>query len=124
MCLEISGNTLTPQNKLMIEEFIQPMIAYGVLAEIQYTTAYKIKNEGIGNGDDKSAQYRFKEIIQLSTKYEQDAKQYENLLLKYMIDNGLVIDCRYQYKSTVYFPDQATNWYGHTIAHINNKPQV
>lgn len=119
--LEISGGTLSPLNKLLVEEYIQPIIAYSTQAEILYATAYKLKNEGIGNGDDKSAQYRFREIIELSSKYENDSKTYENLLIKYMINNGIPVDCRYQYKSQIFFPSLADYFYGHTIAHKNNK---
>ena len=88
---QIRLNTLTSNNKILLEEYIQPVIVYYVISEVIYTTAYKLKNLGVADGD----QYKFDELVRLSKKYLIDSEQYQQILKEYMCDNSIPVDPEY-----------------------------
>lgn len=84
---QIINNNLTDVNEKLIDNYIQPTIAYYVMSEVVYSTAYKLKNSGIETGD----QYRFSELVKISNKYKNDSNEYQQILRDYVIDNGIQI---------------------------------
>lgn len=68
----INGTTSSETQELL--EKIEPILAYYVMSEIFYITAYKFKNKGI-EGDGK-----FEELIRISRKYLKDSEAYQQLL--------------------------------------------
>lgn len=78
--LQISGNTVSSVNETLIDEYIQPIIAYFVMAEVVFSTAYKLKNQGVEFGDAN----RFNELVKLSNKYMKDCDEYQQILRRYV----------------------------------------
>lgn len=118
--LQIKDNSLTDKNKDLLIKYIEPIIAYYVMSEVVYSTAYKLKNQGL-SGDEKSDQYRFSELVKISTKYLNDSRNYEELFKLEMCETGLPIGEDYEFKSPFHFGLNNTCGYN-TIAHKNNKP--
>lgn len=85
---QVSSGTTTAQNKLIIENYIQPILAYYVMSEVVYTTAYKLKNVGIENASSD----RFNELVKISQKYLKDSEQFQQLLKDYICDNNISLD--------------------------------
>lgn len=83
---QVSGSTVSAQNETLIDDYIQPIIAYYVLGEICFATAYKMKNQGLETGD----AYRFNELVKIADKYRKDSDEYQQILRKYLCDNGIV----------------------------------
>ena len=77
---QIEGGTLTDDNKEVLN-MIEPILAYYVLSEVIYSTAYKLKNEGLEVGADSN---RFNEIVRISKKYLLDSQHYESILKNYI----------------------------------------
>lgn len=119
LTLEISGGTLSTLNKRLVDEYIQPMLAYYVMGELIYATAYKLKNEGVGDKDDTNGKEKLKQLFGMSTKFEADGRQYEELLKKFMCENGYPINWKYAPKNKIFFDSEVGRYY-HTIAHKNN----
>jgi hypothetical protein len=96
---QITDDNVSTQNEELIKEYIQPVIAYYVMSEISYTTAYKLKNAGI---EDSNA-YRFNELLKIANKYLIDSDQYQSRLRQWMIlYGGLVQDPLFRYKHGLY----------------------
>jgi len=92
---QIDSETVSPENEILIKDYIQPVIAYYTLSESIYSTAYKFKNEGIADGDSS----KFNELVKISNKYLIDSDHYQSRLKEWMIlYGGLTIDCRFTYK--------------------------
>ena len=87
---EINNNNVTELNEILLKEKIEPIIAYYVLSEVIYTTAYKIKNNPIS--EDSPNEGRFDELVKLSSKYRRDSEQYQQRLKYYLCDNNIVLD--------------------------------
>ena len=73
---QIETDTLTDDNKIILNK-IEPILAYYVMSEVVYSTAYKLKNEGLENNDSSN---RFDELVRISKKYLMDSQHYESLL--------------------------------------------
>jgi hypothetical protein len=102
LLIQIDEDTLTTQNRTIIEEYIEPIIAYDVLSESVYATCYKMKNEGLVEGQ----QYRFSELTNLSKKYKADCDVYQSIMTKYLCENGInrVIEKNTTTNNPIYFP--------------------
>lgn len=98
---QITNNTVTVANDLLIKKYIQPVIAYYVMSEIVYSTAYKMKNQGLTEPNTE----RFNELVRISRKYLSDSDQYQQLLKDYMCDSNITIDSEYRYKQSLYLGD-------------------
>lgn len=84
---QINSGTVTTENDTLIKVYIQPVIAYFVISEVVYSTAYKLKNEGVSEGD----QYKFNELVKVSSKYLRDSQTYEQILRDYIYREGIVL---------------------------------
>lgn len=84
---QVTGATLTSENETLVDDYIQPIIGYYVMSEVVYSTAYKLKNQGIETGD----QYRFSELVKVSDKYRKDCNEYQQILKDYVCDNSIQI---------------------------------
>jgi hypothetical protein len=105
---QIANNTVTPKNDELIKEYIAPVIAYYVMSELTYTTAYKLKNEGL---EDANNANRFNELVKIANKYLVDSQHYESILKEWMIlYGGLVIDCKYQQKGGFFLGRRNINY--------------
>jgi len=90
MVAQVDSNTVTPENEIILKQYIQPILAYYVLSEVIYTTAYKIKNNPVS--EDSPNEGRFDELVKLSNKYRRDSEQYQQRLKYYLCDNNIVLD--------------------------------
>lgn len=96
---QIDTNSVSDKNEELIKEYIQQIIAYYVMSEVVYTTAYKLKNEGVENGDSS----KFNELVKIANKYLIDSDHYQSRLKEWMVlYGGLVVDCRFKYKHGLY----------------------
>lgn len=84
---QINSGVVSSENDVLIKTYIQPVIAYFVISEVVYSTAYKLKNEGISEGD----QYKFNELIKVSSKYLRDSQAYEQILRDYIYREGIIL---------------------------------
>ena len=82
---EIENNNVSDINTTMLD-YIEPIIAYGVMSEVLYST-YKLKNSMI----DEPNSSRYDEITQLSKKYKNDSEHYATILEDWICDNGIVL---------------------------------
>lgn len=73
---QIETDSLTGDNKYLLD-LIEKPLAYYVMSEVVYSTAYKLKNEGLENNDSSN---RFDELVRISKKYLLDSQHYESLL--------------------------------------------
>ena len=101
---KISGNTLTNDDKTFINEYLEPILAYEVMSEVIYTTAYKIKNQGL-NDSTEANQYRFSEAVKVSEKYHNDSQHYLQMLRDYMCDENIQVGEDYIFESPIYLGD-------------------
>jgi hypothetical protein len=83
---QVNTDTVTEQNQTILNDYIEPIIGWYVQSEIVYSTAYKLKNEGLESGTDK-----FNELVRISKKYLYDSQQYQTIFKEYMCDNSLSI---------------------------------
>lgn len=103
---EIDNDNVSTQNEELIKEYIQPIIAYYVMSEITYTTAYKLKNAGL---EDANNAYRFSELVKIANKYLIDSDQYQSRLKQWMLlYGGLVPDVLFTYKHGLYLGDSCS----------------
>lgn len=98
---QISSNTVTVDNELLIKQYIRPCLAYYVLSEVVYSTAYKMKNNPDYQNNPSSSE-RFNELVRVSKHYLNDSKQYEELLKEYMCDNSITKNEDYEFKCSLY----------------------
>ncbi len=73
---DIEIGTLIINNKIILDK-IEPIIAYYVMSEVVYSTAYKFKNQGLEDGVNGE---RFNELVKISKKYLLDSQHYQQLL--------------------------------------------
>ena len=87
---DVDNSTLNDADKLLINTYIQPVLAYYCLSEVVYATAYKFKN----NPQYQNQQNvdRFAELIKISNKYLLDSQAYEQILRDYICDNNITLD--------------------------------
>lgn len=97
-----NGSVSASDNKL-IREYIQPVIAYYVMSEVVYTTAYKFKNSPVETG-------KFDELIKVSNKYRHDCDKYQELLKEYMCDNNIMVENGNTYKTGLFLGGYKRNY--------------
>lgn len=78
---QIETDSLTGDNKYLLD-LIEKPLAYYVMSEVVYSTAYKLKNEGLENNDSSN---RFDELVRISKKYLLDSQHYESLLRDFIV---------------------------------------
>ena len=98
---QIEAGTVSVKNDSLIKEYIRPCLAYYVLSEVVYSTAYKMKNNPDYQNNPSSSE-RFNELVRVSKHYLNDSKQYEELLKEYMCDNSITKNEEYKFKSSLY----------------------
>lgn len=98
---QIEAGTVSVENDSLIKEYIRPCLAYYVLSEVVYSTAYKMKNNPDYQNNPSSSE-RFNELVRVSKHYLNDSKQYEELLKEYMYDNSITKNEEYKFKSSLY----------------------
>ena len=97
-----NGSVSASDNKL-IREYIQPVIAYYVMSEVVYTTAYKFKNSPVETG-------KFDELIKVSNKYRHDCDKYQELLKEYMCYNNIMVENGNTYKTGLFLGGYKRNY--------------
>ena len=86
---DINDNSVSTEDDILIKDYIQPVLAYFVLSELVYATAYKMKNAPDYQSNPNTD--RFEELIRISKHYLNDSKAYENILIQYIINNNIVL---------------------------------
>ena len=76
---QIENDSLTDDNKYLLDK-IGPVIAYYVMSEVVYSTAYKFKNKGLEDANNAS---KFSELVAISKKYLMDSQHYAQILGDY-----------------------------------------
>lgn len=76
---QIENDSLTDDNKDLLDK-IEPVIAYYVMSEVIYSTAYKFKNKGLEDTNNAS---KFSELVAISKKYLMDSQHYAQILGDY-----------------------------------------
>lgn len=92
---EIENGNLTEDSEDILNK-IEPILAYYVMSEVVYSTAYKLKNEGLENNDSSN---RFDELVRISKKYLLDSQHYESILKDFI---KVPCDKKNVYKSGLY----------------------
>lgn len=82
---QVENDTVTDENEILIDNYIQKIIVYFVMGEVVFSTAYKLKNQGMENGDPS----RFGELVKISEKYKRDSETYQQILREYLCDNSI-----------------------------------
>jgi len=98
---EIENNSVSDKNDELIKQYIRPCLAYYVLSEVVYSTAYKFKNNPDYQNNPASSE-RFNELVRVSKHYLNDSKQYEELLKEYMCNNSISKNIEYEFKCNLY----------------------
>lgn len=98
---QIFKQSVSADNEKLIKQYIKPCLAYYVLSEVVYSTAYKMKNNPDYQNNPSSSE-RFNELVRVSKHYLNDSKQYEELLKEYMCDNSITKNEEYKFKSSLY----------------------
>ena len=98
---QIFKQSVSADNEKLIKQYIKPCLAYYVLSEVVYSTAYKMKNNPDYQNNPSSSE-RFNELVRVSKHYLNDSKQYEELLKEYMCDNSITKNEKYKFKSSLY----------------------
>lgn len=97
---QINEDTVSELNDELIKEYISPIIAYYVMSESIYNTAYKLKNTGLEDSDNSN---RFNELVRLSKKYLIDSDAFQSRLKQWMcLYTPLTVDPLYRYKCPIY----------------------
>lgn len=94
---QIENGSLTEDNKYLLDK-IEPVIAYYVMSEVVYSTAYKLKNQGLEEGANSS---RFSELVSISKKYALDSQHYAQILGDYF-SNSCTNTTNKVYKTGLY----------------------
>lgn len=76
---QIETDSLTGDNKYLLD-LIEKPLAYYVMSEVMYSSAYKFKNQGLEEGANSS---RFSELVSISKKYALDSQHYAQILGDY-----------------------------------------
>lgn len=99
---QVKTDSVTSENSTLLE-MIQPVLAYFVMAESIYSTAYKLKNLPVTETNPTTS--RFEELIKLSAKWRKDSEAYQQLLKEWICDNNSVKDTegqKFTFKTGIY----------------------
>ena len=75
----VEDGTLTEDDKYLLAK-IEPVLAYYVMSEAMYSSAYKFKNKGLEDTNNAS---KFSELVAISKKYLMDSQHYAQILGDY-----------------------------------------
>ena len=95
---DVANDTVNAEDEILIKDYIQPVIAYYVKAEIVQSTTYTMKNIGL-DGVEKAT---FDELIRLSKKYMIDSEAYQQRLRDYLCDTGEYQGPRNTFKNNLF----------------------
>lgn len=84
---QIKTNTLTVQNKTILDDYITYIIGYYVLSKVRFNTAYKVKNQNIADGQPNND--RFNELINSSKDDMRTSESFQLRLKDYICDNSI-----------------------------------
>lgn len=87
---DIYNNTTSSDDEILIKDYIQPVLAYYILSEVVYSTAYKMKNNP-DYQNNPSASERFNELIRVSKHYLNDSNHFEQILRDYISSKGIIL---------------------------------
>lgn len=76
---QIENDSLSDDNKYLLAK-IEPVLAYYVMSEAMYSSAYKFKNKGLEDANNAS---KFSELVAISKKYLLDSQHYAQILGDY-----------------------------------------
>lgn len=86
---DIENDSVNSEDMVLLTEYIEPVLAYYIISEVIFTTAYKLKNAP--NYQDNPNNDRFEELVRVSKKYANDSQAYEQILREYICDNNIVL---------------------------------
>lgn len=86
---DIENDSVNSEDMVLLTEYIEPVLAYYVISEVIFATAYKLKNAP--NYQDNPNNDRFEELVRVSKKYANDSQAYEQILREYICDNNIVL---------------------------------
>lgn len=92
---DVENQSVSDEDDEFIKEYIQPVIAYYVMSEVVYSTAYKFKNK-------PEDVVQFDDLIKISNKYRNDCDKYQQILKEYMCDNAIMIENANTYKTGIF----------------------
>lgn len=85
---QVFSNTLTDDNKYLLDNYIKYILIWGLASEIQITLFAKFRNMGmVTTGDDKANNLSLSDIKYTKNQYDMDANFYENSMALYICDN-------------------------------------
>lgn len=86
---QIATNTLTALNTSLLEDFIQPCLAWWSISEILPSLVWRLQNKGMEKKNSENSTAPEKDdIVFLQAKYEETAKYYARLLINYLKRNN------------------------------------
>lgn len=86
---DIESGSVNSEDEILLKEYIHPVLAYYVISEVIFATAYKLKNAP--DYQDNPNTDRFEELVRVSKKYANDSQAYEQILREYICDNNIVL---------------------------------
>ena len=86
---DIDNNTLNAEDSNLLKDYIQDILAYYVMSEVVFSTAYKLKNNPEYQQNPNAE--RFDELIRISKKYRIDSQAYEQRLRDYICRKGIIL---------------------------------
>jgi hypothetical protein len=85
---EYNAQTLTPDEVLLVQNYIQPAVAWRAATESTIGLSYQLKNKGIQTqSGDYSSSPEYKAIMFVHHHYRDRSDFYDNLLIEYLVAN-------------------------------------
>ena len=82
------GGTLSTEQELLIDEYVNPMLVNWSLTEFVSVSAYTLSNKGLLKHTDETAEtVSMEEIDALVLKYQKIAEYFTERLIKFLCDN-------------------------------------
>lgn len=105
---QFANDSLTEKNNTLIEEYVQPIIGWYCASEVVYAVAYKLKNEGLTDGNTD----RFNELVKISSHYRNDSDAYQQILKLYVSQNSIsIVPEKNTSRCPLFFPNSSRNNY-------------
>lgn len=93
---QISTNTVSSDNQKLLDEYIQPCLAWWALCESLPNIVFRVQNKGIEvKNSENSEAISDEALAMLTAKYEETAKYYAKLLINFLV--------RYQDRYPLYY---------------------
>ena len=86
LCLQISGNTLTTENRYLLENYIVIILSLSVAKRVVLKTSYQIENSGLRKKFSDSSELATSEEISYynTALYQDDIDHFINEMIKYI----------------------------------------